>query len=118
MAIIEDIKRIAEIEFSDIVKDTFQIGYKLRIVLIDKSFIDIFLSQRLSDKFGFHWECMDELRTFYRYDNFPDKNWRSVATFPHHFHNGSQSAVEASPFPLTPIEGFRAFLEFIRDKLK
>lgn len=53
MATIEDIKRIAEIEFYDIVKDVFLIGYKLRIVFNNGSFIDIYLSQRLPDKFGF-----------------------------------------------------------------
>jgi hypothetical protein len=118
MTSIKDIKRIAEVEFSDIVKNTHQVGYKLRIVLVDDSFIDIFLSQRLPDKFGFHWECMDKAGALYRYDNFPDKNWRSVATFPHHFHNGSQESVVASLFPLSPAEGFRAFMEFIRNKMK
>jgi hypothetical protein len=118
MLTIERLKRIAEVEFADIVKDTHQVSYKLRIVLINNSFIDVYLSQIIPDKFGFHWECMDESKTFYRYDNFPDKNWQSVSTFPHHFHKGSQDSVEASPFPLSPIEGFRAFMEFIRNKLK
>lgn len=118
MPTIEDIKRIAEVEFADIVKNTFQLDYKLRITLINNSFIDVYLSQRLTDKFGFHWECKDRKRTIYRYDNFPDKNWQSVATFPYHFHKGSQDSVEASPFPSTPIDGFRAFMEFVRRKLK
>jgi len=118
MPTIEDIKRIAEIEFSDIVKTASQIDFKLRIILINNSFVDVHLSQKLPDKFGFHWECMDKSKTFYRYDNFPDKNWQPIATFPYHFHNGSQDCVEASPFPLTPIDGFRAFMEFIRSKLK
>lgn len=115
---LEDIKRIAEIEFSSIVKSISQIDYKLRIVLTDNSFVDVYLSQRLPEKFGFHWECRDVSGTIYRYDNFPDKNWQSLATFPHHFHNGSQDIVESSPFPLTPIEGFRAFMEFVRNKMK
>mgnify|MGYP005847312805 CR=1 FL=1 len=118
MLTIEDIKKIAEIEFSDIVKNTSQIDYKLRIILINNIFVDVYLSQKLSDKFGFHWECMDDSGTFYRYDNFPDKCWQSIATFPHHFHNGSQNSVETSPLPLTPIYGFRAFMEFVRTKLK
>lgn len=118
MPTIDDLKRIVEVEFANIVKNTYQIDYKVRIVLINNSFVDIHLSQKLSNKFGFHWECMDTKRTIYRYDNFPDKHWQSVATFPHHFHNGSQDSVEASPFPLAPIEGFRAFMEFIRSSLK
>ena len=38
--------------------------------------------------------------------------------YPYHFHNGSQMNVEASPFPLAIVEGFRAFLEFVRTKMK
>jgi hypothetical protein len=58
MADIEDIKRIAEIEFSDMVICTYLIDYKLRIVLNNNSFVDVSLSKRLTDKFGFHWETM------------------------------------------------------------
>lgn len=118
MASILELRRIAEIEFADIVKSTTISSYKLRIIFIDQSFLDAHLSQKLPDKFGFHWECMDKQGTLYRYDNFPDRNWRSIVTYPHHFHNGSQDAVEASPFPLQPIEGFRAFMEFVRAKLE
>ena len=56
MVELEDIKRIAEIEFSDIVENTDRIGTKLRVLLIDDSFIDIWLSKKLEDRFGFHWE--------------------------------------------------------------
>jgi len=57
---VEDLRKIAEIEFADIITDTYQIDYKLRIVFIDKSFLDAFLSKTLPDRFGFHWECMEE----------------------------------------------------------
>ncbi|MBI4650173.1 hypothetical protein HY745_02595 [Candidatus Desantisbacteria bacterium] len=117
MPAIENLKRIAEIEFSDIVKTTYQYEYKLRIILINNTFIDVYLSQKLHNKFGFHWECKDKKKTIYRYDNFPDMNWQSISTFPYHFHNGAQDSVEASPFPLTAIEGFRAFMKFVKNKL-
>lgn len=118
MTSIEDIKRIAEVEFADIVKNTLRIEYKLRVILKDDSFLDVYLSQRLADKFAFHWEYKDKSGTFYRYDNYPDKNWQSIATYPYHFHKGSQDSVEASPFPAKPIEGFRAFMEFVRSKIR
>ena len=114
---IYDIKRIAEIEFSDIVKNTFFIDHKLRIILNDNSFLDIHLSQRLPDRFGFHWERMNKFGTIYRYDNFPDKKWENIPTFPYHFHKELQENAEESPFPLTVIEGFRAFMEFVRTKM-
>lgn len=113
-----NIQRIAEVEFVDIVKSTHRTNYKLRIILIDGSFIDVNLSTMLPDKFGFHWECMDTAGTIYRYDNFPDKSWQLVTTFPYHFHNGHQDKVVASPFPLATIDGFRSFMEFVGKKLK
>lgn len=118
MPSIDDLQRIAEVEFADIVRDTSIIDHKLRIFLSNNGFIDINLSQRLPDKFGFHWEVMDAAGTIFRYDNFPDKSWSHVSTYPFHFHNGSQDDVVASPFPLSAIKGFRAFMEFARDKIK
>ena len=118
MATIGDLKRVAEVEFSDIVKETFPISYKLRIVLVDNSFIDVNVSKKLSGKFGFHWECRDREGTIFRYDNFPDKSWKNIPTFPYHFHKSSQENIEASPFPLTIIDGFRSFMEFIRNRVK
>ncbi len=118
MANLEDLKRIAEVEFADIVRTSMRIEYKLRIILIDNSFVDIFLSERLPNKFGFHWERMDKSGTIYRYDNVSDKKWQNLSTYPYHFHNGSQDAVEDSPFPQTPIDGFRGFMEFVREKVR
>lgn len=118
MPIIDDLKRIAEVEFANIVRETFFVNYKLRIILIDDSFIDVHLSQSIPNKFSFHWECMNSTEVLYRYDNFPDKRWRTVSTYPHHFHVGSQDIVEASPFPLNSIDGFRAFMEFVWEKMR
>ena len=112
---LKEIQRIAEIEFEDIVNMAFFVNYKLRIVLIDKSFIDIGISQRIQGRFSFHWEYKNGL--IYRYDNFPDKQWERVSTFPFHFHNGSQNMVEAAPFSFELITGFREFMEFARVKL-
>ena len=118
MPTIADLKRLAEVEFADIVADTFFIAYKLRLVLVDNSFIDVNISKKIPDKFGFHWECRDTAGTIYRYDNFPDSNWKNIATFPYHFHKGAQENVEAAPFPQTGIDVLRSFLEFVRNELK
>ena len=118
MPSISELRKIAEVEFADIVKDSLVLDHKLRIFLIKHGFMDVSLSRKLPDKFGFHWEVTDTDSTIFRYDNFPDKNWSNVSTYPYHFHNGSQMNVEASPFPLAIVEGFRAFLEFVRVKVK
>jgi len=113
----DDLKKIAKIEFGDIVKSVHNLEYKMRIILIDNSIIDVHLSDSLPGKFGFHWECMKSDGAFYRYDNFPDQALRSISTYPYHFHNGAKQDVVASPFPLDIIDGFRGFLEFVKQKI-
>ncbi|MBM2816878.1 MAG: hypothetical protein HW421_3640 [Ignavibacteria bacterium] len=111
------LKLIADIEFAEIVQTSFFIENKLRIVLCDNSFIDVNLSEKIPDKFGFHWETKNENLEIFRYDNFPDSNWKYVETYPEHFHNSKQENVKSSPFPKDIIEGFRAFLNFINEKI-
>jgi hypothetical protein len=41
-----------------------------------------------------------------------------VATFPKHFHNGRESAVEERFAPAEPEEGLRFMLRFARDYLR
>ena len=118
MANLDDLRRIAEVEFAAIVKDCISMDFKLRILLADNSFIDVFLSERLPDKFAFHWERMDKSGAIYRYDNVPDKEWKKLETFPFHFHKGSQGEAENPPFPQNPIAGFRSFMEFVHEKLR
>ena len=80
MPSIDDLRKIAEVEFADIVRDSLVIDHKLRIFLINNGFIDVSLSQKLLDKFGFDWEVTDPAGTIFRYDNFPDKNWSNVSS--------------------------------------
>lgn len=112
-----DLRRVAEIEFGDFVTDAQTLGEKVRLFLNDGSYIDLWLSQQLPDRFGFHWERRHLDKTFYRYDNFPNSAWREVDTYPRHFHNGAQEAVEAAPFSAELLTGFRDFLSFVKDKI-
>ncbi|MCC6498876.1 MAG: hypothetical protein IT313_01270 [Anaerolineales bacterium] len=114
----EALARIAEIEFSEIDVDSAMMGEKLRLFLTDTSLVDVWLSRTFEDRFGFHWERRHLDGTFYRYDNFPDTAWKFAETFPRHFHNGSQNAVEAAPFPTDVTEGFREFLKFVVRKMR
>ena len=117
MIFLEDLKRIAEIEFSDIVESTDRIGTKLRILLLDDSFIDIWLSQKLEDRFGFHWE-LKKTGLSYRYDNFPNTKWANVTTYPFHFHDGSQdNVIDSSQFEKDIMEGFRGFMRWVKEQI-
>jgi hypothetical protein len=45
------------------------------------------------------------------------ERWQSVATFPCHFHDGSEDFVSASHISQNPEEALRQFLVFVREKL-
>ena len=117
MVRLDNLCRIAEIEFSDVVVFSGMVGRKLRLWLIDDSYIDINLSRKIKGRFGFHWERGHIDGSLFRYDNFPDTDWKNVSTFPYHFHNGSQDKVESSPFDRGILQGFRQFLTFVREQL-
>ncbi len=114
---LEAIKLIAEAEYSSIVEYSFILDYKLRIILIDNSFIDVNVSNKLKNKFGFHWETKNNLNEIYRFDNFPDPQWANLETFPFHFHFKTQNNVIVPPFSRELISGFRGFMDFVKNQL-
>lgn len=114
---INDLRRIAEVEYGHLVVDGQPLGEKIRLFLVDGSYIDMWLSRRLQGRFGFHWERRHLDGTFFRYDNFPNTAWRNIATYPYHFHNGSQDNVIASPFESDLPAAFREFMDFVKARL-
>jgi len=114
--------RIAEIEFSNIVLSTHNLGHKLRIYLIDKSFIDFYFTTKTKKlRFAIHWERYHLDKKIYRLDNTPDKKWQKIKSFPLHFHNGSYNKVITPPFKIANIDNlkniFRRFLKFIEKNI-
>ncbi|MBN2543109.1 hypothetical protein JXI42_09625 [bacterium] len=117
MITLQEIARIAEIEFSGLVESTEYIGFKLRIVIKQDGFIDVWLSRKIKDKFSYHWEVGDG--SFYRYDNFPDSNWKDLETFPFHFHDGYFDNIGVPPGFSKDVEGgFRDFMDWVNNKLR
>ncbi len=116
---IERLREIAELEFADIVVETFTPDVnELRIILVDGSFIDIWFSLKLLERYSYHWERQAIDGTIYRHDNAPHKRWESVSTFPHHFHNGREDHVTESHLSKQPEKAVREFLAFARQKLQ
>ncbi len=113
-------QRIAEIEFQKIVSGTDDLGQKLRIYLVDKSFVDVFLStQSAVQRFSFHWERQHIDKTIYRLDNTPDPKWKAITGYPLHFHQEAYGMVVASPFSTSEVETlFREFMRFMQKKMK
>jgi hypothetical protein len=113
------LREIAEVEFSEIVVEAFSPDLnELRIILTDGSFVDLWFSLKLKDRYSYHWERKFIDGTVYRHDNAPHKRWRSVKTFPNHFHEGTEGYVTESYISDDPEEGLREFLAFVRDELR
>jgi len=104
--------------FSDIVVDAKIMmrpsgePLKLRIYLLDGSFLDVWLS--ISGKYSYHWERRHVDGKIYRHDNAPHSAWRRVKTFPRHFHEGEEKNVVESMISSEPREAIREFLRFIK----
>jgi uncharacterized protein DUF6516 len=91
---VERRREIAEVEFDGIVVEAITPDInELRIILTDGSFVDVWLSRKLQGRYSFHWERRALDGKIYRHDNSPHKRWESVATFPKHFHGGSETNV-------------------------
>ncbi|MEZ4731913.1 MAG: DUF6516 family protein [Caldilineaceae bacterium] len=89
---------------------------KVRLHLIDSSFIDIFVS--VTGRYAYHWDrTMTDRADLYRHDNAPHKAWQYVPTYPKHFHDGSEDNVTSSHISNQPTEAVREFCAFVRQKL-
>lgn len=116
MASLDDLQFIVEDQFLDIVIEILKPSPdKLRLILEDKSFIDIRLSQKVKNRFDFHWERRHIDQTIYRYDNFPDTRFKRLKTFPYHFHMGKENRVREAQFSKKLPQGFADFMEFVRE---
>lgn len=116
----DELARLALAEFPDVIVRAEPLGrraavpLKLRLTVRDGTLIDVWLSPDLA-RYSYHWEQRARRGLIYRHDNAPDHP--DVATFPKHFHNGSETALEESHISDAPPLALREFLAFVRDKL-
>jgi len=114
---VERLREVAEVEFADIVVEAFIPDVnELRVILTDGSFVDVWFSLKLAGRYSYHWERRAVDGTICRHDNAPHKRWQSVATFPRHFHNASETNVVESHLSEVPEEALREFLTFVRGR--
>ncbi len=111
------ISELSEKDFRDIVVASKIIGDKLRLMLIDDSYIDVWFSRK-RPFFVYHWERSMVDGTIYRHNNFPDPKARKLKTFPKHFHEKTEEVVKESNISDKPEEAIRSFLEFARNVIK
>ena len=116
---LKTIKEIVEDQFLDIVEDILTPSEeKLRVVLKDKSFIDLRISRSVKNRFDFHWERRHIDGSIFRYDNFPDTRFKKLKSFPYHLHYQKENKAVESKFRKTLPAGFVDFMNFVRDYLK
>ena len=114
---LEQLRRLAETEFVTLVQATAIGRDKLRVVLVDGSYIDFWWSRQIPGRFAFHWERGHIDGTIYRHDNMPHLQWQQVATFPKHFHAGDPQTVMESHMTDDPAEAVGQFLTFAKSKI-
>ncbi|MEE8402988.1 MAG: DUF6516 family protein [Candidatus Hydrothermarchaeaceae archaeon] len=114
----ERFSQILEGEFPDIVVHHNFISGKLRVHIIDESYLDIWFSQKLRGRFAYHWERRKVDGRIYRYDNRPHEELKHMKSYPKHFHNGCDKNVEESTFSDGPEDALRGFLAMMREKIK
>ena len=110
---------LVESEFRDIVTQTRMIGgtvnspNKLRLLVNDGSFVDIWLS--MAGDYSYHWDRRKQTGEMYRWDNAPHHS--NVSTFPAHFHDGDESPIAANNLSPLLEKALREVLAFVRRHL-
>lgn len=112
----EYLKNLIETDFAGIVEEVIikEIN-EIRILLIDQTFVDVWFSLKMENRYSYHWERRFKDNTIYRHDNIPHSKWKYVATFPKHFHNGSEPQVEESYISEEILKGTCEFMRFITE---
>lgn len=104
LALYRTLIALAENRFGDVVVQAKFIGgtpanpNKLRLLIADGSFLDIWLSA--DGDYSYHWERRGQTGEIYRWDNAPHHT--QVSSFPDHFHQGNEQTVitsDLSPYP-------------------
>lgn len=115
------LKEIADKEFGEIIEDSGIIlsytgrARKLRLKLVDGTFVDIWYSHE--GEYSYHWEQTETRNKVYRHDNAPHLKWACVKTFPKHCHDGNQDHVIESYIPEKPEDAARWFLGIVRKEM-
>jgi hypothetical protein len=116
------VKKVVLEKFSDLVLNT-EVVYspagrarKLRINLLDGSYIDVWYSHKKD--YSYHWERRSINHRVFRHDNAPHQKWKKVRTFPKHFHNGSNSNVVESNISSDPAVAIEQFMAFVRETIR
>lgn len=103
--------KIVDDEFSDIVNDAELYADKIRLILVDNSWIEV--RYPVENKFSFHWQ---RGRAIYRIDTAP--HHKELSTYPKHIHFGSEGNIiedKVTGESNIPEERFRNFMLWVKE---
>lgn len=112
-----ELSQIAEEEFADLVFHYQILPGKLRLYIVDGSYLDIWFFRKFEGRFAYHWERRIGDGRIYRYDNRPHEELKHMRGFPKHFHDGSDEKISESTFSEDAKEVLREFLEIARKEV-
>ncbi|MBS1249809.1 MAG: hypothetical protein MAG431_01393 [Chloroflexi bacterium] len=97
----------------DFIGGTFSDPNKIRLWLIEGSFLDIWLSD--DGDYAYHWERRGQTGEIFRWDNAP--HYPNTKTYLDHFHKGTEGTVVESYLGQFPEHNLKQVLEFVRKHL-
>lgn len=116
----EDLAKIAVKQFGDVVTDwrlfyrRSELPVKLRLFIRDGSYLDVWVSPS-QERYSYHWEQRAVRGMIHRRDNAPDHP--EIATFPKHFHDGSEENIQPSEISDQPAQALQEMLSFVQQRL-
>jgi hypothetical protein len=104
--------KIISDEFADLVVDVELYADRMKLTLIDGSWIDV--RYPVENKFSFHWQRGENI---YRIDTAP--HHRNIKTFPRHIHFGSESNIVEDYVTkgFSAEQNFRNFMKWVKEIL-
>ncbi len=115
---IKEIKDLIERNYAEIISEVDILHTnQLRVFFVDDSYLDIWFSLKLLNRYSYHWERKNIDGTIYRHDNAPHLKWKSILTFPKHFHNKTEDNVEESHISDVPQKAVKEMLNFIKTQI-
>jgi len=90
---------------------------KIRVHIVDGSYLDVWLSRKMLGRYAYHWERRHIDGRIYRYDNRPHEHLKLMKTFPRHFHDATEHNVKESRISDNPEEAVREVLELVRRRV-
>jgi len=113
-----EIERMILVELKDLVRSSKILRNKLRFTFKDQSFLEIFKSNNITNRWAFHWERKHVDGLIYRHDNMPHKSWENIESFPWHYHYKSEENVIKSDFSNDIILNVQKLISILKDKIE